>query len=355
MQFQVSTLVAFFVLLAATSAAEGCDCNVDDSTSLTFKCGNEIYVCPGVERVCSVQESQNSDYFAITQVQCDAMKAVEIGEKCVKLEHHGNKNPKALSNRVCYSGDDNTSDGFHGMKEDGSCGVCNNSIPPPIVVETIEPTEPEVETTAPTTTPTTTPTKPAEDIIELIAPIIVDPNIQITDTPTTAPFKICPEDIALVKQNGATEFPIENAGIQIISQDTSTVTVALSQEWTAAPVGQEQPNTLDSIYYNYKDTLWESKCYEEDNVTGGGATYDTITITCNLLTPIGYLEICVADDVSNGILSAQDSANIPKCCHSTVPPETPVVCYSFEIRCDSECVDPDTTTATRKLRGSMSK
>ena len=117
MQFQVSTLVAFFVLLAATTAvaAEDCGCDVDDSTSQTFKCGNEIYVCPGVERVCSVQESENSEYFAITQVQCDAMKAVEIDTKCVELEQHGITNPKDLSNRVCYSGDDNSSNDYMKM------------------------------------------------------------------------------------------------------------------------------------------------------------------------------------------------------------------------------------------------
>jgi len=364
----------------ATVVAGECSCDAgEESTAQTFKCGNEIYVCPGVKRICSVQESQNSVYYCATQDQCDAMKLVEIGQKCVTLDHHtgvGNNQEKGLSNRVCYDGTTG-SNGFNGMKEDGSCGVCNDSIDrdsidirdcddvdqTPILndIETASPTTTPTKsptsypTTAPTEAPTGSPTSPPTEA-PTKAPT-TDPITQVAEDKTYPPTQVaeellppntCPEDIMLVKQTGVTEFPNDNAGVQIISQDTATVTVALNQYWTTA---EQDPNTLDFIYYQYKDSLWAPTCYEEDNVGGGGATYNTITITCNLLSPVAFLEICVADDVVNGVLSAQDTANIPKCCHSTVPLDTPVVCYSFQISCESECVDPD-AIAQRKLRGS---
>ena len=97
-----------------------CETNTDDDKQ-SWKCGNDIYVCPDVTNICSVSGSQNSIYYAVTQEQCDAMKPVEIGDKCVPLPQHGITKPKGLSNRVCYSHSE------HGMKEDGSCDVCKDS------------------------------------------------------------------------------------------------------------------------------------------------------------------------------------------------------------------------------------
>lgn len=291
-----------------TNDDSDCSCGVSDPTAETFKCGNEIYVCPGVERICSTQDSQNSIYYSITQAQCDVMKDVAIGEKCVTLDHHGtgSTGSKGLSNRVCY---DKTDNGFHGMKEDGSCGVCKDSITaPPVSVETIPPQYAETES----------PTDGTNAPQELVVPA-------------------CPEDITVLKQFGVT-VPPENAGISIVSQDTSTVTVALNQAWTDAN------DSLDFVYYKYKTSLFNSKCYGIENVTGGDFTYDTATITCNILKPIAVLEICVVDNVLEG------NAEVPKCCHSVSPPETSTVCYMIEINCDTECADPGTTR--KLLRGS---
>jgi len=106
---------------------EECSCYKGDESKQSFKCGNEVYVCPGVDKVCSTTGSQNSLYYSITLEQCIAMKGVEIGEKCVALPQFGIDKPKGLSNRVCYTGQGS---GLHGMKEDRSCDVCNGSFTP---------------------------------------------------------------------------------------------------------------------------------------------------------------------------------------------------------------------------------
>jgi len=157
----------------------------------------------------------------------------------------------------------------------------------------------------------------------------------------------CPEDITLMSATGVTDFPIENKPVvEIFSQDTSTVTVGLNQEWTN---GQK---SVDFIFYEYKENIFSNKCYEENDVDGR-SLFDTITISCDIMSPYAHLKICVADNTLNGILSStKDDATIPKCCHSAevVPPNTPTVCYSLEIRCASLCTE--VYDDSRMLRGS---
>ena len=109
---------------------EGCGCEPGDEDGGTFKCGNDVYVCPGITQICSTTGSQNSKYYSITPAQCAAMKLVELGQKCVELPQHGiqgNGKVKGLSNRVCYNGID------FGQKEDGSCDYCQAFITPNII------------------------------------------------------------------------------------------------------------------------------------------------------------------------------------------------------------------------------
>ena len=109
---------------------EGCGCEPGDEDGGTFKCGNHVYVCPGITQICSTTGSQNSQYYSITPAQCEAMKLVELGQKCVELPQHnivGNGKVKGLSNRVCYNGID------FGQKEDGSCDFCQAYIEPTIM------------------------------------------------------------------------------------------------------------------------------------------------------------------------------------------------------------------------------
>jgi len=222
--------------------------------------------------------------------------------------------------------------------------------------------EPKEPTAAPTTmTPTNLPTKVEATKSPTVSPTIVP---IVTEAPTGSlnenslddddgsddtflPPLYCPEDIKVVRKLGMTDYPTENTpAVEIVSQDTSTVTVALKQEWSTAQ------KVIDSIFYEYNDSMWDRKCYEENDVAGGDS-YDTITITCNILSPLAYLEICVIDELSNGILSVEDNGILPKCCHSDneeFPNENPVVCYLVEIRCTSICIEEQATG--RNLRGS---
>merc|ERR1712125_115818 len=54
-------------------AKEGCMCNPDDQESeMTWRCGDtDLYVCPGVERICFGQADGIVRYLLLTQEQCD--------------------------------------------------------------------------------------------------------------------------------------------------------------------------------------------------------------------------------------------------------------------------------------------
>jgi hypothetical protein len=239
----------------------------------------------------------------------------------------------------------------------------------PVVPVTESPTKSPTE--SPTKEPTNEPTKEPtnEPTSAPVVPITESPTKSPTSSPTSVPITdsptgsletlggdddddsfllpLCPQDIIIVNKSGETDFPADNNPVvNILSQDQSTVTIALSQEWTN--------QSVDSIFYEYKETIWSTKCYEETDANGG-SIFDTITISCNIMTPIAFLEICVADDISNEILSIGDDATLPKCCHSdeVVPPNTPKVCYSLEIRCVSACIDE--SEQRRTLRGSSSE
>jgi hypothetical protein len=204
---------------------------------------------------------------------------------------------------------------------------------------------------------------------------------------------ICPDDLTLVNQVGVTKIRNNNdltAAVQIISQDTSTVTVKLNQAWTSSssssssssPDDEESKQTIDHIYYSFKEDSFEQVCYEETNVasdvmyttttttatttannhhpdddtTDGGSS---ITIQCMVEKPFALLEICVADEAVKNVLSfPKDNAIVPQCCHPTFPENTtPVVCYTIEIKCESQCIEEEVKERKNKkkrglLRGS---
>lgn len=141
-----------------------CECGVDHESNQSFKCGNDIYLCPGVseESICSTQESKNPDFYPITQEQCDAMKEVELGEKCVSLPQFDLSDPKGLSNRVCYL------DGGEAWKIDGdSCDQCQ---------------APPSPTTGPVDSPTVAPVAATTD-----APVAIPAEPEPTPNPTHEP------------------------------------------------------------------------------------------------------------------------------------------------------------------------
>ncbi len=153
---------------APTDAPVGseCGCETDDATAGSFKCGNDVYICPGITEICSNQDSQNSVYYELTMAQCTAMKGVAIDTKCVPLPQYNLLDTKDLSNRVCYGGSE------FGNKRDGEgCGACTGFETP--VFE---------ETTAPVDTPTDAPVDPTD--------ASVDPTGAPVD-PADAPVSNC--------------------------------------------------------------------------------------------------------------------------------------------------------------------
>lgn len=179
------------------------------------------------------------------------------------------------------------------------------------------------------------------------------------------PQNNCPQDIKLFKKQGVTSFPeteyeSQTSPITIISQDASSVTVELRQQWFPS---------VDSIHYTFIEdqskskTYSKSRCYEETSVHEGDL-YDTITIECTAESPWGDLEICLSDDVSSDHLLEGDDATLPGSCHKVIPGighedaaenaiSRPTVCYSMHIRCESLCLEE--VARNRGLRGLSSK
>jgi len=186
---------------------------------------------------------------------------------------------------------------------------------------------------------------PCDHICEEVKEVFTEPPI--TESPTgsiiVSPPPPCPEDIILKHKVGETEFPVDQA-VEILSQDTSTVTVKLTQAWTTATT--LTTTNIDHIYAAYKTSIFDQNCYESVDVQPGATYEEEITITCNVLYPVAALEICVADDFAHEVLTVADNAEVPKCCYPSFRPNTPVVCYLLEINCVTECIDE---TQQRKL------
>lgn len=150
-------------------------------------------------------------------------------------------------------------------------------------------------------------------------------------------LQTCPGDIELVKQVGGKDFPALDEAVKFISKDRATVTLQLNQAWQSSC-----SSTIDSIYYEYRDGLYNAKCYGRQDVRGGMTYVEEVTIQCNAFNPKGTLEICIVDAVGKGFLGSEDNGIIPECCHSEEPDTSPVVCYTLEINCDSsECRELD--------------
>merc|ERR1712003_353900 len=95
----------------------------------------------------------------------------------------------------------------------------------------------------------------------------------------------CPEDVELVAHNGKTDIDLDRV-VKIVSQDTSTVRVALNQGWDRS---DDEDIPIDSIYYSFRPNTFEEKSVME------GTVFDTITIQCHVTKPFALLEICLAD------------------------------------------------------------
>lgn len=168
-----------------------------------------------------------------------------------------------------------------------------------------------------------------------------------TDDIFFPPPPACPSDVELVLTRGATEFPDINsiAAVEVVEQDTATVTVALNQVW-------ETSDSVDAIYYEYMPDNFDSKCYGVADVEKGNR-YAEATLQCGTLVPKAKLTICLTDDLTKGFLGSEDDASIPRCCKDPEPVvDAPTVCYVLEIECRPGCVGEDSQQAVRNLRGS---
>merc|ERR1712199_118895 len=132
----------------------------------------------------------------------------------------------------------------------------------------------------------------------------------------------CPEDVLLLTKEGVTEFLDDS--VVVVSQDTTSVTIALQQMYTSPE------ETLDHVFYQYQQDYFDTKCYEEKDVTGNQSI--EMTIQCSLTSQVALLEYWIADDIV-----VEGDVDIPKCCHPDFPKETPVTKYVVEIKCVSSC------------------
>jgi hypothetical protein len=248
---------------------------------------------------------------------------------------------------------------------------------------TKSPTKPP--TASPTTSPTQSPTgkvcatdvkqcadgsfvsrDPTNDCQFKACPPTVSPTVSPTIMKTRPPINTngedgdddfffepgCEKDLELISKQGQTDIDLTRV-VKIVSQDSSTVKVSLNQGWDQ--LGDEDI-PIDHIFYSFRPSTFDDKCYEETNIKEG-TIFDTVTISCNVLTPYAKLEICLVDDLENELLTVEDDATVPKCCHPNFPPNTPTVCYTIKISCVTECVDDDedalddNSIARRGLRG----
>merc|ERR1711865_272305 len=200
-------------------------------------------------------------------------------------------------------------------------------------------------TSAPTDEPTAAPTTSAPTTLSPTIKAVTRPPIVTNggdDDDDDLVFQpTCPADVKLIATRGSKDIDLERV-VRIVSQDTSTVQVALNQGWEQE-VGGSNANaipTIDHVFYSYRTDIFDVNCYEETSVMEN-KRIDTVTIQCNVNKPFALLEICVVDDITNGLLSVQDDATIPKCCHPTFPPNIPTVCYTIEVNCVTECEDDD--------------
>lgn len=98
-----------------------CNCPAGNIHAMSFKCGNKVLVCPNVDSVCSTQGSTSSDFYNLNAGECESMRGVEIGEKCISISRYNiTEQGNGLSNRVCYPYADHP-----GFKMDGECKPCN--------------------------------------------------------------------------------------------------------------------------------------------------------------------------------------------------------------------------------------
>jgi hypothetical protein len=147
----------------------------------------------------------------------------------------------------------------------------------------------------------------------------------------------CPGDITLAGQIGSTNY--DSIPITIISQDTTSITIEVSNTW-----GED---VLSNMFTRYDDSRLESTCHELTQVTKTDTS--RYTIACMVEDPVAHVDIFVTD---NSFSADLDDAAVPQCCHpeAAVVAPSKTVQYIFMLQCVSQC--PAEGIQRQLLRGS---
>jgi hypothetical protein len=112
-----------------------CSCEPGDETIRTWKCGNNIYICPDPDNesvpytlnLCNNQATQNSIHYLLTKDQCTEMLAIQLQDEgnanrvCIALPQYCLAAQEELSDRVCYT------DCVVFKDDTEGCGTCNSN------------------------------------------------------------------------------------------------------------------------------------------------------------------------------------------------------------------------------------
>jgi hypothetical protein len=168
-------------------------------------------------------------------------------------------------------------------------------------------------------------TEPAtyDFIVDFGAPV-VDPTI-------------CLDDITLVKQVGNAAY--DSLPIRIVSQDTTSVTIEVSNTWSG--------DVLSNVFTKYDDTNFRTTCPEMTQVTKT-APPALYTIACMAIDAVAHVDIFVSE--ASFATELGDNAVVPLCCHPEADFVAPTVQYIFMLQCVSQC--PEEGIQRGLLRGS---
>jgi hypothetical protein len=147
---------------------------------------------------------------------------------------------------------------------------------------------------------------------------------------------ICLDDISLAGQVGSATY--DSLPIKIISQDTTSITIEVSNTW-----GED---VLSNMFTRYDDTSLNTACQKLTEVTNTKTA--VYTIACMAKEAVAHVDIFV----SKASFSTESGATavVPQCCHPQAEFVTPAVQYIFMLQCVSQC--PTEGIQRNLLRGS---
>lgn len=136
-----------------------------------------------------------------------------------------------------------------------------------------------------------------------------------------------PSDAIMVSKKGVTMFDDHTSPIRITFQNTTYVEFEVVNTFE---------HTFTSVHVEYyTGTFGETECLEEQNIKPLSIISD-YKAKCTGTDPYSIVRIWISDDVNGDLLSPNDNANIPKCCHPR-DEEVLTVMYTFKLSCVNPC------------------